>query len=522
MMSVGEDRAGPLVSVAVAASSSASCHDALQCVLGQTYRNLEVLLAAPDGAAPGFCGDGRIVPVRAPAGANLAGQLNAAAARAGGAYLAYVDGDTRLYPRHVAGLVELLEGSPDAGAAYSDLYQTYVRTRPQGPPQVLGKVINPAFSRPFDRWLLCYAARVQLAGLVHRRELLTKTGPFNDSLGRLAGWDLTRRLAFFTDFMHLPRITGERLVGQEVVTAPFGWCAADRDEHIRGVVAVRSARPPKPWPKMPDLSIIFAPESLDESALGTIREIRLWTFVPYRIFLPLAAEELARLPADVAAASCVTGVAAAPGAPLPARVDEALRRCDGDYVAVVPRPMPITSLWVEPAVYALARRRGARSAYLLGPGARARAVALARSDLLEARRRFPALSVRRCIEAAGIAVGTPAAEDSPFRLDDALGRAKAMELQGEWLGAARLYEDLASAWGAECWIRRRAAWALYHDGGHDEEAADLCRRINAHYPTTDTLLLEAKLHRRAGRCVQALAVLAEAERILDGKGQRPC
>ena len=521
MMSVAEDRAGPLVSVAVAAPPSGSCQEALRCVLGQTYRNLEVLVSAPDGAAAGACGDGRIVRVGAPAGASLAGRFSAAAARASGEYLACVDGDTRLWPQHVAGLVELLEASPDAGAAYSDLYQTYVRRRGHGPPQVLGKVVNPAFSRPFDRWLLCYAAHVPLGGLIHRRELLAKTGPLNASLGRLAGWDFTRRLAFFTDFIHLPRITGERLVEEQAPAGPLGWGEPDREEHIRGVVAVRSARPPKPWPKMPDVSIIFAPECLDEPALGTIREIRLWTFVPYRVFVPLAAEELCRLPADAAGAPCVEGVPVACGAPLPARVDEALRRCDGDYVTVVPQAMPITSLWVEPAVCALARR-GAGSACLLGCGAGARAVALARGDLLDARRRFPALSVRRCIEAAGIACGTPAAEDSPFRLDDALGRAKAMELQGQWLGAARLYEDIASAWGADCWIRRRAAWALFHDGGHDDEAADLCARINADYPTADTLLLEAKLHRHAGRCVQALAVLAEGERILDGKGQRPC
>ena len=64
-------------------------------------------------------------------------------------------------------------------------------------------------SRDFDRFLLCYFNHILHVSLMHRRDLLEKTGPYREGQRVLIDWDMTRRLAFFTDFLHVPRVTGE-------------------------------------------------------------------------------------------------------------------------------------------------------------------------------------------------------------------------------------------------------------------------------------------------------------------------
>ena len=69
----------------------------------------------------------------------------------------------------------------------------------------------------------------------------------------------------------------------------------DSEDYLRNVLTIRTTTPPKPWPKMDELSIILALDRLDHEVGQTL--MRLWrhTFYPYRLYIPLPPADLARL-----------------------------------------------------------------------------------------------------------------------------------------------------------------------------------------------------------------------------------
>ena len=96
---------------------------------------------------------------------------------------------------HVETLVRALETQTDCQAAYSDLYRVYCEVRPGGDRVVLSKHVE--ISRDFDRFLMLYFNHVLHVSLMHRRDLLDKTGPYTESLNILIDWDITRRTGLF-------------------------------------------------------------------------------------------------------------------------------------------------------------------------------------------------------------------------------------------------------------------------------------------------------------------------------------
>ncbi|MCX5670710.1 MAG: hypothetical protein NTU94_05240, partial [Planctomycetota bacterium] len=120
------------------------------------------------------------------------------------------------------------------------------------------------------------------------------------------------------------------------------------------------------------------------------------------------------------------------------------------------------------------------------------------------------------LAAAGIAVREPAPSERPFQFDALLQQAEALEREGQWVGAARIYGQLESRGANRRWMRERTARALYRAGGRDADARRLCSDVNQRGPTVSTLQLEAGLLRRAGDCAAAAALLEDAERMLSG------
>jgi hypothetical protein len=116
------------------------------------------------------------------------------------------------YRGHVAVLVAALETDADCHVAYSDLYRTVCRIGADGRPMALAKVL--AAGRSFDRSYLPTLNHVHRAALMHRRDLLERTGPFDERLGPSADWDMVRRMASCTDFAHVPSVTGEIITGE--------------------------------------------------------------------------------------------------------------------------------------------------------------------------------------------------------------------------------------------------------------------------------------------------------------------
>jgi Flp pilus assembly protein TadD len=106
------------------------------------------------------------------------------------------------------------------------------------------------------------------------------------------------------------------------------------------------------------------------------------------------------------------------------------------------------------------------------------------------------------------------AGDLPLALDDRLVEARSLVKARRFHEAADVYLQPTPCTGDELWVWAKGAWALYHDGGDDGRALDVCRHINHRWPTVNTLLLEGKLLRRRGDNQAALSVLVEANRIL--------
>lgn len=521
MIETRANNSAPLVSVLVGAfHGRRHLRRALQSLLRQTYRNLQVIVVnnTADDLSDLVAGwrQSRTTVVQSRHRPGKAAALNRGLQHAEGKYVAYLDDLAVFYPDHVAALVQTLEASADCRVAYSDFYLTRCRTGPDGRQKVLAKLA--AISRDFDRLFLCHFNHLLRVSMMHSRDLLAEAGPYDEDIRVLVDWDIIRRMAFFTDFAHVQEITGE-------IVAPEGNgdARADGDglgaaEYLKEVLTIRTARPAKPWPKMPDLSIIFVPRRMGESALGSLRDMWTWTFVPYQVYLPLPTDDLVELRSDM---PNVVGVPTGLAQPKALRVDQALRCCQGDYVAVVPEGLPIRPMWVEPALHALVHGPRRKAAIALGGEDDPWAVLLRTDELWAARCRHPDLSVGQSLRAENIALRKPAPEERPFQFDRLLARAQLHERDGNWLQAAELYDQMLRAGPNGLRIQQRAANALHRAGRHDEQALRLCLQVNARRPTPESLLLEARIHRRADRIRAAADRLERARKILTWKGQ-PC
>jgi glycosyltransferase involved in cell wall biosynthesis len=517
MQKDGKTKSGPLVSVLIPTFNRPRyLSEALASVLQQSHGNLQVIVINDGGEdvsdIVNSARDSRVVFINNKENRGKASSLNEALARAEGKYIAYLDDDDLYYPHHIETLVNALENQTDCEVAYSDLYKAYCKVMPDGSRQVLSKVVE--VSRDFDRFLMLYFNHVLHVSLMHRRDLLEKTGSYNEQLNVLIDWDITRRLAFFSDFQHVYEITGE-------FYSPVSECdrisvqrRKDKTEYLRNVLAIRTTRPPKPWPKMKDLSIIFASSHLDQQTGQTIGAIWRHTFFPYELYLPLPQTDSARLNTDMPNIMIVPVSYSATEAQ---RIDAALERCNGDYVAIVPSGFAVDEMWAENPLYALVNSQVSREGFELdGSTDELWAAVVRQSDLQYARKSFPNLPVRQSLEAAGVVLRQPSFEELPFQFDISLKEARSAEKDGKWAAAAQMYEYIAEHHHNGLWMKSLAAKAFFKAGGHPK-ASELCCEVNARRPTVDTLLLEAKVRREKKRFNSAIELLENAKQILEGK-----
>jgi len=515
-------RRGPLVSVLLPTYNRRRFLPlALKSVLEQTYRNLEVFVVNDGGEDVADvirgCSDSRVVFIDRQTNRGKPYSLNEALARAQGKYVAYLDDDDIYYPRHIEVLVDTLEGPTDCQVAYSDLYKVYCQISPSGDREVLSKHVE--ISRDFDRFLMLYFNHVLHVSLMHRRDLLDRTGLYNEDLNILIDWDMTRRLAFFSDFHHVPTLTGEFYSPITESDRISVQRRKDSEEYLRNVLAIRTTRPPKPWPKIADLAIILLIERLDQSIAQVLARIWRYTFYPYQVYIPLPEADIGRLNIEM---PNVFLVPVQPQSSPDERIDVALQRGDEPYVAVVPSVVPIEEMWVENSLYALINNRTDDAGFLLPTdGRRTWSAVLRRTDLERARKAHPHLSVEASLTACGIRVREPKSQELPFQFDELLRQAHLAEAEGSWAAAAQLFEYMAAHYRNELWMKAMAARAYFEAGRH-ADADQLSREVNSTRPTVDTLLLEAKLHRQKQDYAAAIRLLGQAEQWLGGAGSCTC
>jgi glycosyltransferase involved in cell wall biosynthesis len=492
---------------------------ALASVLRQTYANLEVFVVRDGGEEVSDIvqsfHDPRVVFIDRHENRGKPFSLNEALALARGKYVAYLDDDDVFYPGHVGTLVDTLEGPTDCQVAYSDLYKTCCDVMPGGDRRVLSKRVE--ISRDFDRFLMLYFNHVLHVSLMHRRDLLDKTGLYNEQLNVLIDWDITRRLSFFTDFHHVPVITGE-------FYSPVGEsdrisCQRRKDsqEYLRNILAIRTTRPPKPWPKMEDLSIILLADGLDERAADVMLRVWRHTFYPYKLLLPLQPGDIHRLNVDMPNVELIVMNSLSSAAE---RVDVALRKCEGEYVVIVPVDIAIEEMWVERPLYALMHSTAREGFLLEGATSESWGAVLRRADLERARRAHVQFPVEASLVATGVRVRQAKEEEFPFQFDDLLREAELAEADGDWATAARLFDRVGERFGNQLWMKEMAARAYFEVGDHPR-AVQLSGQVNAERPTVDTLLLEAKVRRRRQDFNTAIRLLTQAEQILGNHEYTP-
>jgi len=453
--------------------------------------------------------DPRLIFINRKENCGKAFSLNEALSRAKGKYVAYLDDDDLYYPNHVETLVNALENQTDCQVAYSDLYKVHCRVCPDGSRQVLSKIVE--VSRDFDRFFMLFYNHALHVCLMHRRDMIEKTGLYNEDLTALIDWDMTRRLVFFSDFHHVYDITGE-------FYSPVGESdrisvqrRKDKNEYLKNVLTIRTTRPPKPWPKIKDLSIILVADRLNQQAGKTLGAIWRHTFFPYKVYLPLPQAGFNRLNTDM---PNIILVPVNPSSSQTQRIDAAVARCEGDYVVVVPGGFPVEELWVEDPLYTLINTSVSGQGFELeGSTDTLWAVILGKNDLQYARRSFPNLPVRESLKAAGIGIKHLQAEPPPFQFDISLQHAQLTEKEGNWAKAAWMFEYIAEHHQNQLWMKTLAARAFCR-AGDLPRAARLSSKINQQRPTVNTLLLEAKLHREKKNLNSAIELLKKAERIL--------
>jgi glycosyltransferase involved in cell wall biosynthesis len=510
-------KAGPVVTVLVPTFNRRRyLARALASVVRQSYQNLQIILINDGGEdvsdIVNSFGDQRLMFIDRKENRGKAHSLNEALAQAEGKYVAYLDDDDLYYPNHIETLVDALENQTDCQVAYSDLYKVYCKISPDGCQQVLSKVVE--FCRDFDRFVMLYFNQTVHQGLMHRRDLLEKTGPYNEDLNILIDWDMTRRLVFFSDFYHAQRITGE-------FYRPIGKCdrisvrgRKNKSDFLKNFLTIRTTRPSKPWTKLEDMSIIFITERLNRQAGATLGSIWQQTFYPYEIYLPMPTASIEKLNTEM---PNIIHVFVNPLSSQAERIDAALAKCEGEYIAIVPSGFPIREFWVEDSLHALVNSPVSCEGFELEASTDTLwATVVRKEDLQYARRSFPNLPVRESLSAAGITIRRLEPEEIPFQFDQLLEKAKKAEKNGNWSKAAEMFEYITKHHQNELWMKSLAANASFKAGCHIR-AAELSCDVNQQWPTVDTLLVEAKVNREKKDFNSAIGSLNRAEQILEGK-----
>ncbi|MBN1796317.1 MAG: glycosyltransferase [Sedimentisphaerales bacterium] len=489
---------------------------AVESVINQDYQNLEIFVMNDGGEDVSDIIESfhepRINFINGKENRGKPYRLNQALAKAQGKYVCYLDDDDLFYRHHVSTLVDILENKTDCQLAYSDLYKTYCRIEADGTRTPLSKKVE--ISRDFDQMFMFYFNHVLHVSLMHRRDLWDKVGPYDESLNVLIDWYLTKRLVFYTDFYHTHEITGEFYAALSNSDRISVKRREDQKDYCRNVMAIRQTRPPKPWPKVKDLSIIFTAETFDQTAGNTVGNIWRHTFYPYQVYLSMPPEDFARLSTDM---MNLVNVPVARGSSVEAQVDKALAVCEGDFVAIVPKGHSIHEMWIEDPLYALINSEASLNGFELELSNDEHWAAVLRKDvLLRTRRNSPNVTLKESLIRSGVDLKKLQPEEIPFQFDELHHEAQAQIKDGNWARAAQIYEYIVKNHTNNLWMRSQAGQCFFKSGDY-KKALEHSRQINSLRPTVDTMLTEARVHRRQKDFCKAIELLEEAKQILEGK-----
>ncbi len=486
---------------------------AVRSVLDQDFQDFELIIVR-DGGKPvadalAQFEDPRIRLIDREENRGVAASFNEAIASAKGQYITYLGDDDLWYPNHLSILVRALEENPSYGAAYTDLYKAHCIVREDGSREVLSK--NLEISRDFDRLLMFQFNHALHVSLMHRKDIFVQAGGYNESLRVLIDWDLTRKLVFYTDFLHVPTVTGEYY-------API--CDSDRISVVqrrntksfeRNVLAIRSTRPPKPWPKVQDLAVTVLADALDAQTQKTIENIWRYSFYPHRIYLPASMSELQNFQTP---AANVLGVGIEKNEGLKQHIETILAADDSPFHALVSGDCIFAEqedVWLEKPLHALMLSTDPLEVFCMSqPPEGGFAYVFRREQIVRLCRMMEAndSDLAKPMKQAGFCVRPPQMHEYPFAFDLRLALAQQMAEQGRWSELQEIYSQMAHRFGNTLWMKTLAAAAQYNNGEYESALAQV-QALQAQRPTIAGEILEGKCLRALGEYTRAMECFRE-------------
>ena len=285
----------PLVTILISTYNRPEwVREAIDSIYAQTYQNFEIRLTRDGGKPVQVRGDERLHFIDRDENRGLAYSFNQSIRNARGEYIAYLGDDDLFYPDHLATLVGALQANPEYGVAYTDLYKVYFN-------EVDGKRVavakNVEVNRDYDQMSLFRYNNQLHVSLMHRRDLFGKAGVYREDVTSLLDWDLNKRMCFYTDFLHVHKITGEYYARYDIETDDRISMRerTDPPAFVRNFLNIRHYRPPKPWPKVVDLSILIPMVEFDKVINKTLRDIHIFTWYPHQVFLTCPVSHVHRI-----------------------------------------------------------------------------------------------------------------------------------------------------------------------------------------------------------------------------------
>jgi len=194
--------------------------ESIDSVLSQTWREFELIVVDDGGTgATGDLirsyGDSRIKYNRI-SHRGLSGALNHGLSLVRGAYVGYLDDDDIYYPHHIETLVSNLDKGTTA-VVYSDSVRAIQKPYSENGRHVEYRVVRraPSWKVDFSRELYLFANYTPILTVMHRAELVERTGSFDENLDVLMDWDFWIRMAQQADFRRIPISTCEFRVRED-------------------------------------------------------------------------------------------------------------------------------------------------------------------------------------------------------------------------------------------------------------------------------------------------------------------
>lgn len=263
--------------------------EAVQSVLKQTFTDLEHIIVNDGGVEVRHIldefRDQRIVYLPLETNQGKAHALNQALKIARGEYIGYLDDDDHFFPNHVETLYKAISVHPEAGLVYSDFEEVNYEKDEAGNRIEVNRFVN--YSRDFDREALFKGNYIPHPTILHRKELLEKYGGFDESFPCLIDWEILRRLAFYTDFIHIKQLTGEYYINRKTGDHITNLNNDRPQYYMEHLLRIRRKLPPKPWRNVTSVSLFLRLHSRDDALSSFISKLLHATIYPCEIFLCL-------------------------------------------------------------------------------------------------------------------------------------------------------------------------------------------------------------------------------------------